>query len=370
MPLDWLMLAGEWWAGLDKEALFARASFPLAALCNLLYLLIKVYRDEVLTDADELLALSRASKTWLEELSPQPAASLLGALWSGKSISPFTMIELVLVGISVVNTVVMFTRSRSIVLFKQPTQPRYPGDTQWIVRSRNAKICKVQTAHDFGEVDDASAAAAAAASPPRSQQPKAPGSVLARLWSLLLEKPKSLSGQADGDGTEDKWVVRVWNPSDGSLSLFCWFSPPQVAILYGTNLSNWYFYLPVAYLTAFMMFMLVSFFQDRLADQQILSGQLLHEFTETFVYQQPPFRPHTSTAVGDDEQTIDDYDGSYLGDAHDPHLDQSGSPARTAVGGSTLSSTHVASRSAFMRLDANAETLEAHDPDDQPSEFE
>ncbi|OAJ39940.1 hypothetical protein BDEG_23734 [Batrachochytrium dendrobatidis JEL423] len=49
---------------------------------------------------------------------------------------------------------------------------------------------------------------------------------------------------------EDRWVIQVWNPSEGSLNLFCWFSPPQIAVMYGANVSNWYYYIPVACLTA------------------------------------------------------------------------------------------------------------------------
>ncbi|KAJ1344325.1 hypothetical protein BSLG_001135 [Batrachochytrium salamandrivorans] len=149
LPLDWLMLLGEWWANIDHEQLLSKSSFLVALLLNVLYLLIKMYRDGVLDDPDELRALSKSSQQHLEELSLEPNSKWLFFQWWGQGVSYqllFTMIELALILICVINTVQVFTRTKSYILFKQPTRPRYAGDNQWMLRSRNAQICQVDIA--------------------------------------------------------------------------------------------------------------------------------------------------------------------------------------------------------------------------------
>ncbi|KAJ1337128.1 hypothetical protein BSLG_006601 [Batrachochytrium salamandrivorans] len=115
LPLDWLMLLGEWWANIDHEQLLSKSSFLVALLLNVLYLLIKMYRDGVLDDPDELRALSKSSQQHLEELSLEPNSKWLFFQWWGQGVSYQLL-------------------------------PRYAGDNQWMLRSRNAQICQVDIA--------------------------------------------------------------------------------------------------------------------------------------------------------------------------------------------------------------------------------
>ncbi|KAI8927020.1 hypothetical protein BC831DRAFT_454207 [Entophlyctis helioformis] len=283
MPVDVLLAVGVWWADMDLEKLFARSSLAIALVCNAAYLVVKMYRDGVMDDADDVrLKLSQGSQEWLQEMQTEDTllAVVLSLIWGDRhppsSMLVLSAVEWALIAICIVNSVHVFTRTKSFVLFRQPTEPRYPGDQQWIVRSRNARIMPVDVARDLSDTNGQ------------------PSQSSAGSW---------VPGQ--NGSKENKWVVQVWNPSEGSLVLFAWFSPPQIAVLYGTSASNWLYNLPVACLTALMMYTIVSFFNDRLNDQQILSGQLLHEFTESFVYHQSPFRPTRQAAVGDDMDTVD-----------------------------------------------------------------
>ncbi|KAJ8328413.1 hypothetical protein QVD99_000916 [Batrachochytrium dendrobatidis] len=299
-PLDWLMLMGEWWANIDQEQLFANSSFLIALLLNVLYLLVKMYRDGVLDDAEELRALSKSSYL---ELSLDSNSFALFMQWLGLKISShmlFTVIEFVLILVCVLNTIHVFTRTKSFILFKQPTKPRYPSDNQWMIRSRNAQIRQVDVAQPVTTDNQSSHTQWTNLFSSKKPQSKSGlNSTTQHRQDDSLDASDLLSKKSQ-PYKEDRWVIQVWNPSEGSLNLFCWFSPPQIAVMYGANVSNWYYYIPVACLTALIMYFLVSLFNDRLQDQQILSGQLLHEFTESFVYQQYPLKPDSNTAMEND----------------------------------------------------------------------
>ncbi|KAH6572821.1 hypothetical protein BASA83_010424 [Batrachochytrium salamandrivorans] len=280
LPLDWLMLLGEWWANIDHEQLLSKSSFLVALLLNVLYLLIKMYRDGVLDDPDELRALSKSSQQHLEELSLEPNSKWLFFQWWGQGVSYqllFTMIELALILICVINTVQVFTRTKSYILFKQPTRPRYAGDNQWMLRSRNAQICQVDIAQPTPKEGNGSLLQWSVLFSAKKPQPSKDG-INSSGHSLSTDGANHISSSPVKPPVlkEDRWVIRVWNPSDGSLNLFCWFSPPQIAVIYGANVSNW------------------------INDQQILSGQLLHEFTESLVDHRSFLKSNPKMSVGDD----------------------------------------------------------------------
>ncbi|KAI8907264.1 hypothetical protein EDD86DRAFT_178404, partial [Gorgonomyces haynaldii] len=138
--------------------------------------------------------------------------------------------EGVLFFVSVANTVHLFLKHKPIILLKQPTQKRYEMD-QIVVKSRNARLVELDLSQD-------------------------------------------------GSRIEKKWMISPWNPSKSSLLIFCWFSPAQLLILYCTNQQNWPFMLPIAYLVAVFLHLLASFYTDLVNDTQIITGQILLEFTE------------------------------------------------------------------------------------------
>jgi hypothetical protein len=78
-----------------------------------------------------------------------------------------------------------------------------------------------------------------------------------------------------------KWVMHVWNPSEGSLRLFTWFSPAQLLMMYLSGNPNCRILIVCGYLTALMVFLvnqihfLVDAFQQHVIDYNILAGQLL-----------------------------------------------------------------------------------------------
>ena len=50
-----------------------------------------------------------------------------------------------------------------------------------------------------------------------------------------------------------KWVMNVWNPKEGSLRLFTWFSPAQVLMMYLSGNPNCRILIVCGYLTALMV---------------------------------------------------------------------------------------------------------------------
>lgn len=154
---------------------------------------------------------------------------------------------------SIVNTIIMFTTFKSVVLFHQPTKPLYEGDSTWLIKSRNASLVRLDVNTDMPEDSDG--------------------------W--IKRSPSPI--------LECRWMLRQWAPSIFSTTIFSWFSPPQVAILYGVDAQNWSYMIPVAYLTAVVVNLTISAYQDLLNDSKILSGQVLQEFTDSLQFNQPVY---------------------------------------------------------------------------------
>jgi hypothetical protein len=143
---------------LEVSEWFNRSSTAIAVALNLIYLFIKTYRDGVFDDPDFIAYSSQSSSSVV-------------------FVMQMDALELVLIALSLLNTWCLFASSKSVVLFHQPTQPRYPGDRSWRIRSRNARLVKVDTNTEIsaGEWN---------ADTPYTQQPR----------------------------LEDKWVLKVWTP--------------------------------------------------------------------------------------------------------------------------------------------------------------
>lgn len=148
-------------------------------------------------------------------------------------ICPCDYLEIALIMVSIINMCLLFSSRKSITLLQQPVAPIWPGDITWKVQSANASIVQV----NVGVQSDA---------PPK---------------------------------TEPKWVLRMWNPLKSQLTIFCWFSPMQAAIIYNLNSNNYTFIIPLAIMNIIFLNQLVYAFQMLLKDSSILSGQLLNEFT-------------------------------------------------------------------------------------------
>lgn len=99
-----------------------------------------------------------------------------------------------------------------IILFNHSTKPLYPGDDTWVVRSKNAKLRNVDVETEYNEDG--------------------------KKKSIHLEK---------------RWVMDIWNPHRYQLIIFSFFSPPQLAIMFGLRSNNFPFVIPTAYFAALLV---------------------------------------------------------------------------------------------------------------------
>ncbi|KAJ3293589.1 hypothetical protein HK104_004341 [Borealophlyctis nickersoniae] len=263
--MDLIMHLGELQASIDFERVFARLSIYLVLGFNVIYLMAKFYRDGVLQDDDEW-EYGRMRK---RNFANQDGDGLASALdrWIRAA-------EGFLIFICLANTFWMFNRSKKYYLFRQPTEPAYENDKTWRLASSNAKIeyVNVSGTREVGEHRD------------DETEPTSRG------W-LRFRKKRT---PTPASHLRKTWCLNIWQPAQGSLVLFCWFSPPQVAILYSADVHNWRWFLPLALFTAITTNMLVTAYRDLLRDREVLSSQLLKEYSDGFVYKLSEFRQHAS----------------------------------------------------------------------------
>ncbi|TPX69055.1 hypothetical protein SpCBS45565_g02663 [Spizellomyces sp. 'palustris'] len=190
--------------------------------------------------------------------------------------------EFAVLAVCVLNTVYMFRRSKKLLLFRQPTV--HSG----LIRSPNAKIVSVDvTGAEYDDVDEQV-----------YEQP-------ARTWKdkiLFWKKPKAVRPQ----NLRRVWQLTVWDPSPFAISLFCSFSPLQLAILHNITCETWGSTIPVASLCALLLHFVVDTFQTHLKDKEIVAGQVLHEFSQDMSKMEnfPPERKFDIETRGDSQPAL------------------------------------------------------------------
>ncbi|RKO92603.1 hypothetical protein BDK51DRAFT_37617 [Blyttiomyces helicus] len=317
MPLDWAMLLGESWALVEWDYLFDKLSYGLALVLNALCLGIKyervaggagepptLYSIETLEDDSDEGWLAwfydgefSVRRVWAagSGLRGKDRGSVRLTYSSSSFAVQYEVLEYMLWAISLVNAIHLFNRSKRYILLKQPTKPAYASDESHKIKSRNARLVSVNTGRPGADVDE-------------DEDDEFP-SIIQRTWRYFSPPTEPTDG-----AKELKWELSVWEPPQGSLNLF---------------ISNWPYCFTLAFCTAAtvsrtpsrifprrvhpnthlelphshppQMHVVVTAFQDLVKDREILSSQLLREFTEGFVYTLPPFRATSSAAVGSDE---------------------------------------------------------------------
>ncbi|KAI8820457.1 uncharacterized protein EV422DRAFT_530940 [Fimicolochytrium jonesii] len=247
-PFDSWMLLQESIAAIDWEGIFTKLSYAIVVVLNAGYIAVKYHQN---------------GDIMLERDSAEP--------WDPSLVQ---LAEFLIWAICGLNTVYMFTRSRSYLLFKQPTKPNpyNPQDRTWMITSPNAELVSVDLTGAVRE-DDANGG---------KGRVKRWFAFIWRSWRKVPEQQPPIVRQV--------WRLKVWNPSPGSQHLFCWFSPVQVAIMHNINSENWKYFVIMAAICAIITWSLVNFYQNVIRDREILSGQLLSEFSQA-MYQLENFPP-------------------------------------------------------------------------------
>ncbi|KAJ3331533.1 hypothetical protein HDU76_002892 [Blyttiomyces sp. JEL0837] len=346
------ILSNEWFQLIEWDSVLQKSSNMLGISLNVIYLLIKIYRGEAFTDEEliEYTPKTSSQRSWWsssKKSSKSPIVSddddtLTSTSFFFSMFLNFdflmSIMEVMIILISIANALVLVNNSKTYTLLHQPTKPSQPDDTTWKIKSRNARLvlmdlynklpsteCDSDDDESEGEERETTLDSGNPFKTPsksKSQQSKASGTYSARLSSVLSSASKGLlwssqKGKKSGRSLfsrrtsapkskmELRWILRVWNPPTWSISLFCWLSPPTVAVFYCMNSQNWFYMTLLALLLDGTMYMIMQAFQDRLADQEIIHTQLHREYNQ-FVYSLPPFRTTQSMGVGGDEPWSND----------------------------------------------------------------
>ena len=206
----------------EIQDLIDKSSFPFVVLVNVLLLSIKISKSQSIENHNH---------------------TIYQVVLEDENLGIFTRLnhfELILLALSVLNAgLLFFTQYKSYPLFKHPTETAFP--------SMNVD----------GDV------------PPN--------------WDLERKSRNCTLEIIKLDDQSQKliWVLHMWSPRKGSLRLFTWFSPAQTLMIYLSNSSNQLLLIPIAYLTAILLYFLVDHYEQSIIDQRIFAGQLLKESSST-----------------------------------------------------------------------------------------
>jgi hypothetical protein len=95
----------------------------------------------------------------------------------------------------------------------------------------------------------------------------------------------------------ERWQIKVWAPTEIHLTLLSRFSPLHVLFLFNMNHDNFWQSFVFIVFNYYIMQLLNHLWTGRIRDQSIVSGQVLKEFTNGFVYKLPAFKSKKESYV-------------------------------------------------------------------------
>ena len=175
------------------------------------------------------------------------------------------VIIIILLSVSCINLWKMCHCFKEYILLHQPTTGQYPEDESYKIRSPNASIILTDVQNDMTK------------------------KVRRRAWMSSQTWEKEVKFQ-------EKWQIKVWDPSNLELKLATYLSPLQILLVYNMDYDNFWISLLLVIVNNFTMDLITNLWSGRLRDQSIVSGQVLKEFTDGFVYKLPKFSVRKESA--------------------------------------------------------------------------
>ncbi|KAK9728366.1 hypothetical protein K7432_001155 [Basidiobolus ranarum] len=238
-PQDWIMQLLEEYETFDWEGLQLALSWPTALALNGLYVFVKAIR-------------SIDSTPDVSKLKPVRDSAFIQRTrdtWLGDSIHFWLdVFEFVLIAISLCNTAYLFSQRKSYQLMNTD-----PKDS---LTSPNIRRTDLDYEAPLWSLNF-------------------PGKFLYPLWKRF--------GRSGRRANREIFELSMWNPYVFSLNIFCWFSPPQVAIMWAMDGHNFHYFLPIAFLVGVQIQFICNVYSTLLKDKQILFGQVYHEYNTKFV---------------------------------------------------------------------------------------
>ncbi|PVU98849.1 hypothetical protein BB559_001237 [Furculomyces boomerangus] len=93
-----------------------------------------------------------------------------------------------------------------------------------------------------------------------------------------------LNPNVENSDTNYMYELFIWDPSEFSLNLFCWWSPVQLILICFSDTNNWYYLVPAIFAVGFQMQYVVTEFVNLERSKKILVEQVYNEYNEGFVY--------------------------------------------------------------------------------------
>lgn len=199
------------------------------------------------------------STTISEMLTDSFENEIFGNDSSTQSLTIETLILTFLFLISCINVWIMSLKFKAYTLLHQPTSGINEFDESYKIKSPNASLVLIDVQNDMDKkVQKAS-----------------------WLSNEKWEKEVRLG---------ERWQIKVWDPSDLNLTLLSSFSPLHVLLAFKMGNDN--FWITILFLSCnyYLMQLVNNMWSGKLRDQSIVSGQVLNEFTQGFVYKLSAFK--------------------------------------------------------------------------------
>ncbi|ORX92574.1 hypothetical protein K493DRAFT_316504 [Basidiobolus meristosporus CBS 931.73] len=244
-PQDWFLQLMEEYETFDWEGLQLALSWPTALALNGIYVLVKAIRSidstpdvSTLKPVRDSAFIRRTRDTWL-----------------GDSVHFWLdVFEFLLIAVSLCNTAYLFSQRKTYQLMH--TDPKVLGLRGSSARTPNLRRTDLDYEAPLWSL-------------------RFPGKFLWPIWRRF--------GKGGRRANREIYEMSMWDPYVFSLNIFCWFSPPQVAIMWAMDGHNFHYFLPIAFLVGVQIQYVSNAYTTLLKDKQILFGQVYHEYNTKFV---------------------------------------------------------------------------------------
>lgn len=178
---------------------------------------------------------------------------------SSSQITIETIILTFLLLISCCNVWIMSIKFKAYTLLHQPTSGQNALDNSYKINSPNASLVLIDVQNDMDKKIQKSS----------------------WLSNEKWEKEVCLG---------ERWQIKVWDPSDINLTLISSFSPLHVLLVFNMGHDNFWISILLLSFNYYLMHFVNNMWSGKIRDQSIVSGQVLNEFTNGFVYKLSAFK--------------------------------------------------------------------------------
>ncbi|GAO47326.1 hypothetical protein SAICODRAFT_20593 [Saitoella complicata NRRL Y-17804] len=241
-PKDWVLSFGEEWDTIEWEAFEKSTSLPAGIAANVVLAGCRLWKAlQSKWDGNGDVFARPGSRGYGGAkggvFTNETAKGLFG--------STLSLIAVMLVALSILNTLYCFFRTREYRLFQKDAESETGPSTP------SARRVRIET------------------SPSR----------LHSLIASYLNPQPSIHPDSD----RDVWQLSIWNPTTFSLRFFCTFSPASAVMLFNLTPANFFWTLVVSAGVGAQLWVLMGWHERQGRDKQVVFGEVMNEYEVKFV---------------------------------------------------------------------------------------